>query len=1444
MDAQKGQISDAKKEIPEIDRVFGNSYKDDIYHGDIDSSLIRNECLFEIFENTVDFYPSRPAVIFQHEEYSYKEIESNANRLARYLRERGIQTGNKIGLILEKSVELYIAMLGIMKSGAAYVPIDADYPADRVKYILENSEVSLTVTKSSIAGFFGLYDNTLLLDHEHEIIDKFSDKRLERTETGVTPNDLCYIIYTSGSTGRPKGVQIEHKNVCNLVRASQKIYQIQPIDRVYQGFTVAFDASIEEIWMAFGHGAALVPKTQEMQKAGSNLGRLLNDAQVTILSCVPTLLSMMTEDIPSLTLIILGGEACPQYLVEEWSKPTRRLMNTYGPTEATVIATYSELKPGKKVTIGRPLSNYSVYILREDGSFTPPGEAGELVIGGIGLARGYIGREDLNKEKFIENFKFKSPKDTKRLYRTGDLARFDENGEIEFLGRIDSQVKIRGFRVELSEIESVINSATDVRTSVVAVHDTFEGIQELAAYIVPEDKKEAVDLAEVYRLLKERLPNYMIPQYVEFIDKIPMLPSGKADRKNLPLPKDSIRAPRSEIEVEPRTELEAKIAEVWKSVFKIESVSIKDHFFHDLGGHSLFAAHTVSALRKHPEMASLNFSDIYESPTIEKLAEKVASHKSNHSNTVKAPPNAKPDVIPPRQSSMNAFCVTVAQSMWLLLELLVGSALGYLSLFWFIPWMLNLQSNLPWILNLQSNLSWLSNLPWLLGGIGFIVLFSILVSFLLTVVSLVLTPLSVAIAVGAKKILIGRYTPTRSPVWSGFYFRMWIVRQFMRFIPWGTITGTEFQCMALRALGARIGKRVHIHRGVNLLQGGWDLLNIGDDVTISQEASLGLVELEKGQVVVGSVTLEDGATLDIRAGVEPNTRIGHHAWLSALSWLPEGGSIPAGEMWDGVPAQSIGTAPEPPIPTDTGKRLSPLLHGMAMILSRNLLWGVLTLPYSLVLYLLIVHFYSYNSLLSSLQDPTASYNSLLSFLGHPAANLTLFVTIGAFICLAQVGMIALQAVAARAIGTVSPGVISRWSWAYIRVWLKTGLVASVDSWLSGSRFYPVWLRVAGMKVGSKCEIGAIIDVVPELIQINSGTFFADGIYLGGPRIQQGTVTLANVLLESNTFLGNHVVVPAGQKLPHDILIGVATVADDRVIRPESSWFGHPPFELLHREIVTVDSSLTANPPFVRFVNRAFWEWLRFTVPLVPMMGVLFWISAVTYAKDSMSLDELLLLGVPAVSLGTGVLLCLFVLGLKWGLLGRVREGIHPLYSCWISRWDFHYVAWDFIAGSLLSSLEGTLLLPVYLRLMGMKIGKRVVFGDGFAHVVDPDMIDIGDGATVKAAFQAHTFEDRVMKIGRIRMEAHSTLGTNTVPLYGANIGEHTFVASGSVVMKGETLPALTSWEGNPAKLNNEVVIYNRITEEVSMLNSLLPSTKNEILPSWISLDLVMSKMKK
>jgi non-ribosomal peptide synthetase-like protein len=339
-----------------------------------------------------------------------------------------------------------------------------------------------------------------------------------------------------------------------------------------------------------------------------------------------------------------------------------------------------------------------------------------------------------------------------------------------------------------------------------------------------------------------------------------------------------------------------------------------------------------------------------------------------------------------------------------------------------------------------------------------------------------------------------------------------------------------------------------------------------------------------------------------------------------------------------------------------------------------------------------------------------------------------------------------------------------------------------------------------MKIGRGSEISTIIDTVPELVEIGTETFFADGIYLGGPRIHQGTVSLTSTRLGKNTFLGNHAVIHAGQALPDDVLLGVCTVADDTVVQPGTSWFGHPPFELPNREVVECDRSLTHDPTLVRYVSRVSWELFRFTLPLAPVLLGLVWLNLLAQAESALDLPALLLGVVPALEFGYLASLCLLVLMLKWVLLGRVRPGIHPLYSCWCSRWDFHYVVWDIFGLAPLTALEGTLLLNWYLRAMGMRIGRHVVLGSGFAHVVDPDMLEVEDGATVSCQFQAHTFEDRVLKIDYVLIRRQATVGNLAVLLYGADIGERTLVTPHSVVMKRERLLPNHTYAGCPTRL--------------------------------------------
>jgi non-ribosomal peptide synthetase-like protein len=411
---------------------------------------------------------------------------------------------------------------------------------------------------------------------------------------------------------------------------------------------------------------------------------------------------------------------------------------------------------------------------------------------------------------------------------------------------------------------------------------------------------------------------------------------------------------------------------------------------------------------------------------------------------------------------------------------------------------------------------------------------------------------------------------------------------------------------------------------------------------------------------------------------------------------------------------------------------------------------------------------------------------------------TLIAVIGAGLLPAPVTVLWL-AVLARALGRAPVGVISRWDRAYLRVWIKTGWLNSANEWLSGTLLWPLWLRASGMSVGRDCEISTIIDVVPEHVVIGRGSFLADGNYLGGPRVHRGTVSLGQTELGSGVFVGNHAVIPSGTRVADDVLIGVSTVAGGQMTAPGRSWFGHPPFLLPRRPRIASDSHVTQDPSAIRYVNRLCWECLRFAIPLVPLVIALSWGHALTVLAPRFDAVTFVMIIVPVVALMAAVAAGVFVIALKWGLLGRVRPGEHALWSCWCSRWDFLYVCWGQIAFPLLSTFDGTLLLPWYLRAMGAQIGRRVVLGGGFAQLVDPDMLHIGDEATVQAQLQAHTFEDRVLKVDHVRIGRRANVSSGVVLLYGAEVGDGASVGPHSVVMKHERLTAGRTYSGCPVK---------------------------------------------
>ncbi|MCK5074449.1 MAG: amino acid adenylation domain-containing protein [Bacteriovoracaceae bacterium] len=1318
----------------------------------------KSSLLHEIFEKAACKHPENiaieipPSSEFQERrQFTYEEINNLANALAHKI-STFVSSESVVAIMLPRnSHHAYVAQLAVLKAGAAYTCIDTSFPGERARFIVQDSKAVLLLGSFE---FFHFFDSKLISnDRMIDVIQWEKKKEMRpafKSPSWVSKESLAYVIYTSGTTGKPKGVMIEHHSIVNLVLSDITYFNLNPNDRAAQTSSTSYDSSIEEIWLAFGAGATMVVVNDEVIRLGPDFGPWLKREKISVLCPPPTLLRMgicenPQKDLPDLRLLYVGGEALPAEVVERWG-PGRWLENGYGPTECTVTVTRCRVHCDKKITIGKPVVNNSAWVLDENLTEVPHGNSGELCIGGAGLAREYLGSPELTSEKFIEHPTFG------RIYRTGDLVRLLDSNELEYLGRIDLQVKLRGYRIELGDIESVLCKCIGVKDAACKVQDMETG-QALVACIISQDVQK-LDVPQIRRQLEEQLPKYMIPAYFMTMDVFPVIASsGKLDRKALPDYKKENICDNRKI-IAPRNEVEKIIASKIKEALDRSGsteISVEDNFF-DIGGDSLSAAITVSKLRENEKTSMLTVRDIYETPTISGLAEKTKC-QTIKKNVVKQSQH------PSENKNDSAIFVSVVQLLFILSGIVVGGCVGFFIMFHIFPFLLNA-----------------------LGIVKFCLIMPVL--FLIALFLRIL--LSIPFVMVIKKILIGKYKPGRHPVWGGMYLRNWILCQSVRLVPMGMFDGTEFKNMFLRLLGVKIGKNVFIHKGVNILAGGWDLIEIGDNATIGRESAVRALDFYNGEMIFGTIKIGKNCTIETRASVTTNTIMEDESSLTSLSMLPSGKTILKGEVWEGVPAVYKKKSQNPPEAEDKDSEMSPLRHGISLILHRTLMGTVTSLPVPIII--LGVIFYL-----------GVDAQSLLQWLFYSGIDSSLIAIICAYTVFASVMCLLVQALFARALGKIKPGNYSRFGRKFIHIWLKDRLVELAGNRLSGAMYWPFWLRLAGMKIGKNCEISTIIDVVPELVTISDEVFFADGIYLGGPEIHRGVVSCDEIKLSQNTFIGNHAIIPPGSKLPSDILLGICTVADKDKITEGSSWFGHPSFKLPNREVVEMDRKLTHNPAWYRYVTRIFWETLRFFLPVVPTVFFLFWIKTLSYfsAVQSPQLFWSLTLNLSTIIFLLVMASLIFVM--KWVLLGKVREGVHPLWSCWCSRWDFLYVAWASYARNILVLFEGTLFLGHWLRLMGARIGKRVVLGAGFSQVVDPDMLDFDDYSTVLCMFQAHSFEDRVLKIAPVKINKRSTVGNAAVLLYGADIGEMASVTDNSVVMKRERLLPFNHYSGCPTR---------------------------------------------
>lgn len=592
----------------------------------------------QLIEARVLNTPDAVAVIFNNQQLTYAELNQRSNQLAHYLRKNGVQPNTLVGVCLEPSIATIITLLAILKAGGAFVPIDPTYPSERIALILKDSKIPALITEQQYVVDLPIHNAASI--YLNSRWPKISQESGENLDLPLSLENLAYVIYTSGTTGKPKGVMIEHQSLINFVQAAGNNYNLSSRDRVLQFASISFDISIEEIFVTLSHGASLIIRSQELFHSISAFLQACQDWEITVIDLPTALWHRLCAELQDLKfpefirLVIIGGERAVRQYLHLWRQhaPNHvRLVNTYGPTEATVITTLCDLAgpnpvdiaEGQILPIGKPIDNVQVYVLDSEQKQIPAGLTGELYVAGAGLARGYLNRSDLTAQKYI--FKTFHGGNSVRLYGTGDRVRYRQDGHLEFLGRIDRQVKIRGFRVELSAIETEIEQHQSVQQVHALIREDTTRGKYLVAYIIPDEETRAADslcqlstklIPRFRSYLERRLPDYMIPAHFVLLDRFPLSPNGKVDWRALPNP--ITERPVLEGCNTPRTSIERGLSNLWSAVLGIANVGVNDTFF-ELGGDSLKTMELLSQIERIHKVR-LHLKDFFKMPTVAGIA--------------------------------------------------------------------------------------------------------------------------------------------------------------------------------------------------------------------------------------------------------------------------------------------------------------------------------------------------------------------------------------------------------------------------------------------------------------------------------------------------------------------------------------------------------------------------------------------------------------------------------------------------------------------------------------------------------------------------------------------------------------------------------------------------------------------------------------------------------
>jgi non-ribosomal peptide synthetase-like protein len=1328
------------------------------------------DCRFhELFEQRARTHPDAVAGVHRERQWTYRELNSRANRLGRALIARGLRREGVVAVALERNLDWMAAVLAVFKAGGVYLPIEPELPANRIAQMLSRAECKLVLTETgSTATLEAALDSltgiqTLFVGAAYQ-----EDHPEDNLGIEVGPDQLAYIYFTSGSTGEPKGAMCEHAGMLNHLYAKIHDLKISEGDVVTEIARQCFDISLWQLVAGLLVGARTLIIEQAVILDLPRFVDTIADGKVSVMQVVPSYLEAVLthlekhpRKLPDLKCVSVTGEALKAELARRWfaTGPSVTLVNAYGLTETSDDTNHEVMErapAGDRVSLGPAVNNVRVYVIDPHLSPVPLGAPGEIVFSGVCVGRGYVNDPERTRLAFLTD----PLREGERLYRSGDFGRWRPDGKLEFLGRRDAQVKINGFRIEIGDIENALLRAPGVSQGAVVIAERADHNKRLVAFYAAERPLEIKILQDH---LSQALPGYMVPSAFHWKESLPLTANGKIDRKSL----TALAAELGAVEEQgryapPATPTERFFCEVLAGVMGIAQVSVESHLFHDLGADSLVVTAFCARLRARADLPPISTKDVYQHPTIRNLAEAFTNAGPAPSRVAESAPAA-----------VNVVPVGAAQ------HLLCG-ALQFLSAFGY-----------SYLLALVS----IPGYKWISAGSGFLdTYFRAILASGAGFLGLCILPILV------KWTLIGRWKSQQIRIWSLEYYRFWLVKTLVRLNPLVLFAGSPLFNFYLRTLGAKIGRDVLIlspHVPVCT-----DLLTVGDNTLVCKDSIFPCYNAHDGLILTGPVTIGRNAFVGEMTVLEIGSSLADGAQLGHSSSLHPGQSVPEGEHRCGSPARQRTEVDYRQVEPANCGTMRKFAYSAFMLLNGLLISAFLLSAATLMTTTIAGRLYVAAQGFGALSHWTfygdALIISLLLSLGSILLGLLVVVTVPRLLNLAikpqkVYPLYGFHYWVHRAIGRMSNVTFFNHLFgdsSYVVYYLRSiGYDLSQDVVQTGSNF------------GS-----AVKHDNPFLVSIGRGAMIADGLSLVNADYSNTSFRLSRVTIGPDSFLGNAVVYPSqGRTGANCLLATKVMVPVDGEVRKGVGLLGSPSFEIprsVQRDIELNrsedgkerESGLAAKNRHNLVTIGLFLlaQWLLSFVLVLLLVG-----AGLLYDNIDVSLFVLCLMLAQFVRTGYHVLLERASTSFK--ALQRQQCTIHDPYFWYHER----YWKLGVLSGHL-AMFDGTPFKSVIWRLLGVRIGKRV-FDDG-CYITERTMVSVGDGCTLNSGsvLQSHSQEDGGFKSDCIAIGAGCSLGVNSLVHYGVKMGDGAQLAAAAFLMKGEEVPPHTRWGGNPAsQLQND-----------------------------------------